>query len=316
MSLNFKSKKITDLLAVYSKQEVNLDESRLETFRNSMDGIKIPDKDMPRIGAMEERIIKSVENDIRIKVYYPEQQKESYPCLVYLHGGGWALGVRETGDYVCSTLTKHANCVTVSVDYRLAPGNKFPAAFNDCYFATKFIYEHPETFKIDPSNIFIAGDSAGGNLAAAVVNTSKDKGIPKIQGQILVYPSTAAGSEEEFPSIKENGTGNLLTKNALDFFLNLYANSELDMKDPRFSPILYPDFRQLPASLIITAGKCPLRDEGKAYAKKLKDAGVETEYMCYDDAIHGFLAMYLGDFLDESKDALEKMGKWLVKHYK
>ncbi len=316
MSTNKNSVNISDITALYGKQLGALNSDTLNVVRTSLDALKISDRDMPKVGRIEELSIPGPECDIRLKLFYPKEIKEIYPGLVYFHGGGWILGNNEAFDYVCSTLTNLSNCITISVDYRLAPEHKFPAAFNDCYFATQYIYEHAKEFQIDADNIIIAGDSAGGNLAAAVSNMAKDKGTPKIRGQILVYPSTAAGIENEFPSIKENGKGNLLTEDGLNLALGLYATDASDMKDPRFSPILYSDFEGLPATFIITAEKCPLRDEGEAYAKKLEEAGVETKYICYKGMIHGFLNAYMDGFLDEGKEALKEMGNWLVKHYK
>lgn len=126
----------------------------------------------------------------------------------------------------------------------------------------------------------------------------KDKGTSKLRGQILIYPCTAAGVEPQYPSMKENGKGFLLTEDAANTFASMYANDISDIKDPRFSPILASNFESLPPTFIITAEKCPLRDEGEAYAKKLEEAGVEVQYMCYEGTIHGFLNLYIDGFLD------------------
>lgn len=317
MSLDLKSKEVKEILDLLSSGEIpSLNYNTLQVIRE-LTSTKIADNIIAPIGKIETGMIPGPECNIPVKIYYPKEIKESYPGLVFLHGGGFVLGLNDSYDYVCSTLTNYANCVTISVDYRLAPENRFPAAVIDSYAATQYIYEHSEKFKIDPLRIAIAGDSAGGNLAAVVSNMAKDKGTPKLCGQILIYPTTAAGIESKYPSIKENAKRYSLTEDSVNgLFALLYATDVSDMKNPHFSPIFYPNFEELPSALIITAEYCPLRDEGEEYATKLNEAGVKVKYTCYKDMLHGFVNKYSNGFCNESKAALKEIGNWLLEHYK
>jgi acetyl esterase len=269
----------------------------------------LPQGEVESVGMVEDRVIPGPESDIPVRVYYPKGKQEVYPALVYYHGGGWVVGNLDSHDNVCRALTNLANCVTISVDYRLAPEHKFPAAVVDSYAAVQYVYDHPESFQIDSNKIAVGGDSAGGNLAAVITNLAKDKGTPSICYQLLLYPSTNVGGEPTV-SMKENAEGYFLTKGMMEWFRDCYLNSEEDdKKNPLLSPILYEDLKELPPALVVTAEYDPLRDEGEAYAKKLADAGVEVESIRYDGAIHGFISM--AAVIDQGRLALEKAGKAL-----
>jgi acetyl esterase len=225
--------------------------------------------------------------EIPIRVYSPKAQSAS-PALIYFHGGGWVLGDLESHDHVCRALANSASCVVLSVDYRLAPEHKFPAAVDDSYAATQWIADHASALGVDRSRIAVGGDSAGGNLAAIVSRIARDRGGPNIIYQLLIYPAT--DMRLGMPSIDENADGPLLTKAAMHWFVNHYLNGEGDRIDPLASPLLATNLRGLPPAFIITAECDPIRDEGEAYGLRLKDAGVPVEVQRYDGMPHGFFS--------------------------
>lgn len=269
----------------------------------------LPQGETEPVGKVEDRTIPGPGSDIPIRVYYPkDSQATNNPALVYYHGGGWVVGNIDTHDNVCRALTNLANCVTISVDYRLAPEHKFPAAVEDSYAAVKYVYDHAEDFQIDRSRIAVGGDSAGGNLAAVVSNLAKDKKTPAICFQLLLYPSTNLGGEPTV-SMKENAEGYFLTKGTMEWFRDCYLTSEQDKLNPLLSPYLYENFSDLPPALVITAEYDPLRDEGEDYSKKLAEAGVDVESVRYDGTIHGFISMAV--VINKGKEALVKSGNAL-----
>ncbi|MEH7158890.1 alpha/beta hydrolase [Neobacillus drentensis] len=267
---------------------------------------QLPKGEIEPVGKVEDRPIPGPEADIPIRVYYPKDANATNnPALVYYHGGGWVVGNIESHDNICRALTNLANCVTISVDYRLAPEHKFPAAVIDSYAAVQYVYEHAEKFQIDRTRIAVGGDSAGGNLAAVVANLAKEKKTPEICFQLLLYPSTNLGGEPSV-SMKENAEGYFLTKGTMEWFRDCYLNSEQDKLNPLLSPYLNEEFNGLPPALVITAEYDPLRDEGEDYAKRLAEAGVEVESVRYDGTIHGFISMAV--VIDQGKAALIKSG--------
>ena len=236
--------------------------------------------------------------EIPIRIYSPTGQSPS-PALIYFHGGGWVLGDLEIADQVCRALANAASCVVLSVDYRLAPEHKFPAAVHDSFGATAWIADHADELGINSSQIAVAGDSAGGNLAAVVSQIARDRGGPKLAFQLLIYPGT--DMRMSMPSIDENADGPLLTKAAMHWFVNHYLNGEWDRTDPLASPLLASNLRGLPPAFIITAECDPLRDEGEAYGQRLQEAGVRAEVQRYDGMPHGFFSF--GAALDGGRRA-------------
>ena len=231
-----------------------------------------------------------------MRVYRPVQGR--LPALVYFHGGGWTIGDVDTHDTVCRQLAVGAQCVVFSVDYRLGPEHPFPAAVDDCIAATKFVAENARQLDIGP--IAVGGDSAGGNLAAVVALHARDSGGPRLAFQLLVYPATdqrlATASHER------NARGYLLERDSIDYFRSCYLPDAGDYLDWRASPLLANDHRGVAPALVITAGYDPLLDEGRAYAERLRAAGVEVAYREYPDMVHGFLLM--GGVLDTANAAV------------
>ena len=240
----------------------------------------------PRAPEIAEARLMVFANAVAVRAYRPVLG-ETLPALVFFHGGGWTIGDLGTHDVVCRQLAIGARCVVFSVDYRLAPEHPFPAAVDDCFFATRYIHSNAEELKIDPTRIAAGGDSAGGNLAAAVALMARDAGGPALAYQLLIYPAT--DQRCELPSHERNGEGYLLTKEAIGFFRSSYLPNPKDRTDWRASPLLASSHADLPPAFVLTAGYDPLVDEGRAYAERLAAAGVETTYREYPDVVHGFV---------------------------
>jgi acetyl esterase len=242
------------------------------------------------IGKSEDRVMAGPAGNIRLRVYTPVGAQDAVlPGLVFFHGGGFVIGDLETHDDLCRCLANGSGCRVVSVDYRLAPENCFPAAIDDCFAATKFVAAHAAEFGIDPQRLAVGGDSAGGNLAAVVAQLAKIEG-PKIRFQLLIYPVTQLG-QPDMPSMRENAKGYFLEREGMDWFTRMYCPDAAHRSDPRLSPLLAKDLSGLPPAYVVTAGFDPLRDEGKAYADKLAEAGVPVTYVNYPNMIHGFFSM-------------------------
>ena len=255
----------------------------------------------PTVSLVEDRLIAGPGGGLPVRIYTPLGDGP-FPVLVWFHGGGWVVGNIETADGTARYLTVGAEVVVVSVDYRLAPEDKFPAAADDCYAATKWAAENAHLYKGDPRRIAVGGDSAGGNLAAAVPLMARDKAGPPLAFQLLVYPVT----ERNFgtSSYRDNATGYGLTKDGMSWFWDQYMRDDQDAENPYAAPMKARDLSGLPPALVITAEYDPLRDDGAAYAQRLKDAGVSTTYSCYDGMNHGFFGQW--SLLDKGKTAVDQ----------
>ena len=234
-----------------------------------------------------------------IRAYRPAAE-ERLPALVYFHGGGWTIGDVDTHDVVCRQLAVGARCVVFSVDYRLGPEHPFPAAVEDCIAATTEVHRAAEELRIDPARIAVGGDSAGGNLAAVVALQARDAGGPPLAFQLLVYPAT--DQRLDTASHRRNAQGFLLEREGIEFFRRCYLPDPKTYSDWRASPLLAASHAGLPPALVITAGYDPLLDEGRAYAERLRAAGVEVAYREYADMVHGFLLF--GGVLDTANVAV------------
>jgi acetyl esterase len=261
----------------------------------------VDDRTIPGVGGPAQ--LTGPAQPIPVRVYRPSAE-ENLPVLVYFHGGGWVFGTLDTVDRPCRALAHSAECVVVSVDYRLAPEHKFPAAADDAYAVVRYVAEHPAEFHADSTRIAVGGDSAGGNLSAAVSLMARDRGGPAIRFQLLVYP--CVDYDDDRPSVHEYAEGHLLTRAALGWFWGHYVASAEDGRHMYASPINAADLSGLPPALVITAECDPIRDQGEAYAQKLEAAGVPVEVRRYEGAIHAFFQM--GAVIDAGRDAVADAG--------
>lgn len=241
------------------------------------------------IGKIENTTMPGPGGPLKLRIYTPVAQSGSaLPALIYFHGGGWVIGDLDTHDALCRTLANETGARVVSVDYRLAPEHKFPAAADDCYAAVKWVEQNASSLGVDANRIAVAGDSAGGNLSAVVCLMAKQKGGPRIVYQLLIYPVTQWKADTG--SMNAFAEGYFLEKRTMHWFFEQYAAGK-DANDWRLSPLAAPDVSGLPRAYVVTAGFDPLRDEGKAYADKLNRAGVAAVYVDYPGMVHGFFNM-------------------------
>jgi acetyl esterase len=258
------------------------------------------------VGAVAHHQISGAAGDLPARIYTP-QGGGPFPILVYFHGGGWVIGNLEAYDATCRALTNAADCMVVAMEYRLAPEHKFPAAPEDCYAAARWVAANATALGGDPARMAIGGDSAGGNLTAVVAQMARDRGGPSFVYQLLIYPVT--DHQYNTVSYRENADGYLLTRDAMAWFWTCYLRSEADGQSPLASPLRAESLRGLPPALIITAEFDPLRDEGEAYAARLRAAGVPVTLTRYPGMIHGFFS--LEAILDQGKHAIAEAGSAL-----
>ena len=255
--------------------------------------------DAPEVGRVQDLSFQHSGVDIAVRVYHPAAASPALPALVYLHGGGWTIGDLDTHDVLCRSLCQQAGGVVVSVDYRMGPEHKFPAAYDDAVAAWQWVASQSEALSIDPARIAIGGDSAGGNLAAAACLGLRDLGHKPVM-QLLIYPSTLMAPDTD--SYRNNGQGYMLTRESMAWYSGNYLRGPQDTLDWRASPQLATSHANLPPALVLTAGFDPLRDEGLLYADALSRAGVPAQYICFERQIHGFITM--GRVMQEANTAV------------
>ena len=231
---------------------------------------------------------------------------------MFFHGGGWVVGDIATHDTVCRHLANRADCAVVSVDYRLAPEHKFPAAVEDCVAATGWVAENAAALGVDPARLAVGGDSAGGNLAAVVCLMARDGGAPRIAHQLLIYPATDAAMRHA--SVTRFAEGYVLTRSTMRWFYDQYLRSPDDAADWRVSPLAAADLSGLPPAYVLTAGYDPLCDEGDEYAARLAAAGVAVEHRRFPGQIHGFVTN--GKIIRAADPALDEAAAALKKAWK
>lgn len=275
---------------------------RREAFRKLMSF----SGDGETIGGVEDCVVPGADGPLGVRVYTPSETRSGpYPALVYFHGGGLVSGSVDTHDAVCRTLANATGCRIFSVDYRLAPEHKFPAAVMDGYAATAWIVQHAAELRIDGDRIAVGGDSAGATLAAVVCQLAGRVQGVKLAAQLLLCPITDFAGETE--SRKAFAEGFLLEQATMDRDLEHYVPPGVEATDPRISPLRALDFRNLPPAYVHTAEFDPLRDEGRAYADKLAGAGVEVHYTCHPGMIHLFYGM--ARVIPYARAAMKGIGK-------
>ncbi len=261
----------------------------------------------PPVAFVADRMIPGPRGAIRVRVYRPDLT-DGHPVIAFFHGSGFVICSIDTHDGLCRQLCLRARAVVVSVDYALAPENKFPAGPDDCLAATRWVSENALELGGDPRAVVLAGDSAGGTMAIVTSLRLRDLGEPVIKAQILMYP--VANYPDPMPqSYVERGDGWGLTAKAMQYFWGHYLNAVSDGSDPYASPLRASNFAGLPPTYIMTADYDPLRDEGEALAAKLSQAAVDTTVIRYGDMNHGFMS-WVG-LLDRADEALGQACIWL-----
>jgi acetyl esterase len=265
--------------------------------------------DPPEVAQVIDGAMPGPRGDIRYRRYQPlGVTGGTLPTLIYYHGGGFVIGNIETHDSTCRRLANRSRCQVISIDYRLSPEHPFPAPIDDGIAAFRHIRDEAAAFGADAARLAVGGDSAGGAMAAVVCQAMRDAKETGPAFQMLIYPAT--DSSKESASRKSCAEGYFLTKGLMDWFWKAYVPAGTDLSNLRLSPLLAKDFTGLPPAFVLTAGYDPLRDEGRAYADRLIDAGVKTTYVNYPGTIHGFFSLtrFLKQGLKANDEAAAVMG--------
>jgi acetyl esterase len=258
--------------------------------------------ELPEVGEVRAAAAPGPGGEIPLRCYRGQSTMDGkLPVLTFYHGGGYVIGDLDTHDYVCRKIANSVGCAVISVDYRLAPEHKFPAAVDDAAAALRWIVDQADFLQIDPTRVAVGGDSAGGNLAANMAHMARDGKVPQIVFQLLIYPGTDMSMSQ--PSYQRDFSKFPLSIEACRYFLGHYLRDEEDKVDWRASPLHAPNFKGLAPALVLTAGYDPLADEGLAYAKKLEESGVSVTVVHMSDQMHGFLTM--GKIVRAADTALE-----------
>lgn len=261
------------------------------------------------VATVENRRIAGPHGEVPVRIYTPfsavqQTGRGPVPLMVFYHGGGWMVADLDSYEHLARTLANAFDGVVISVDYRLSPEHKFPVGVEDCYAATAWAFEHARSLGADPYRIIVSGDSAGGNLAAAVCLMARDRQGPSIAHQLLIYPVTDC--DFETPSYLQNASGYMLTRKAMQWYWEAYL-PDVAAVHHYAAPLQAKDLSGLPAAHVITAEYDPLRDEGEAYAERLQAAGVPLTFKRYDGMIHGFVRRT--DLYDMARQAIQEMAE-------
>jgi acetyl esterase len=283
--------------------EVRLEDLSPQEAREAFAGMTLLDGETIDLAAVEEAVAPGPGGEIPLRIYRPSAES-GLPAALYFHGGGWVIGNLDTHDNTCRRLARESGAAVVSVDYRLAPENPYPAAPEDCYAALEWVAHESETLRFDRSRLAVAGDSAGGNLAAVVAQMARDRGGPGLTFQLLIYPATDLGCDTG--SMRDNAEGYFLTKSAMEWFWTQYLGDRSGERAAYSSPLSAASLADLPAAMVVTAEFDPLRDEGEAYARRLKESGVDVDLRRYDGVIHGFVSM--AGMIPRGADAVRDAG--------
>ena len=273
-------------------------------------GRPVSNPEPPELESAKPLAIPAPHGAIPARIYTPKVLRKNNglaPCLVFYHGGGWVIGDIDSHDVVCRKLAHEGELIVISIDYRLAPEHKFPAAVDDAIAAVKWVASNAKDLGIDATRLLVGGDSAGGNLAAVVALAARDGDGPKLAGQVLIYPATDFAMRH--PSHSEPETSILLTHSVIKWFSNHYLNGPADIDNWKASPARAKTLAGLPPAYLLTAGADPLRDEGDEYAQRLKEAGVPVSYKHFPGQFHGFFTM--GKLLQQANVAATGIATWL-----
>ncbi len=300
---------------VLSQPPVNAVNSTVAELRRNKEELELK-YDLPEVSMYQERSldIPGPAGPVPVRLYWPRKldRDERIPVVVFMHGGAWVFCSMDTHENMLRYLCGKADVIGVNVGYRLAPEHKFPTALEDCYAVLEWIERHVESIGGRPYRVSIAGDSAGGNLAAVLCLLARDRNGPDIAAQLLFYPSVAAGVLPRYPSWNEYAAGSIQDFEAeISVLLDYYLGSSGELKDYRVSPVLADRHDDLPHALIITAEYDSFRDDGAVYADKLASSGVSVEHKCFDGAVHAFMSLAGG--MSRGYEALDYTAEYLRK---
>jgi len=283
--------------------EMSLADARA-LFKSSM---PVPDARPEELFRVDDMNIAGPAGNILLRIYVPEKSAVPLPIVIWMHGGGFVFGGLDNFDGVCRAVAKLSGAIVASVEYRLAPEHPHPAAVEDAFAALEWAVANAASFGGDPERVAVAGESAGGNLAAVCAILARDKGGPCLLRQILIYPVTAAHADSESHHLF--GDDYLLTRRSILWFNRHRSAGRDHSRDFRYAPLAAPDLSGLAPALVIVAGFDPLRDEGIAYANRLKEAGNRVDLLTFDGMLHGFMSLV--DYVDAAKVAIGEVAKSL-----
>lgn len=306
MPLDPQAQKVVDALAALRLKPFK--DSTPAEARESMRSRTAALGPFEEVAAVTDHRVPVAGGEITVRVYKPAGLGP-HPVLVFYHGGGWVIGDLYTHDGICRSIVNAAGCAVAAVDYRLAPEFKYPVPVEDSYAGLLWVVANATRLGLDPARIAVGGDSAGGNLAAVMTLLARDRRGPRLLLQVLVYPVT--NYDFDTTSYRENATGFVLTTEDMRWFWRHYLAREEQGREPLASPLLAKSLADLPPALVITAGCDPLRDEGEAYAARLRDSGVAVTLTQYPGMFHGFLRMTR--ILDQSRVLLDEIAGALKK---
>jgi acetyl esterase len=289
MALDPESQRLVDLMAAANRPAWNTlsPEAARDLYLSLRPAAQGP---RPAEAKVVDRTIPGPAGDLAVRLYRPASAPADarLPCLVYAHGGGWVFGNLDSHDVLCAQFALEAGIVVFAIDYRLAPEARFPGAFDDIVAGLKWVAANGASIGVDPTRLAIGGDSAGGNLAAAVAIWARDNGGPRLRLQLLAYPVTDAVGRAESYRRYEDGYG--LNAATMEWFFDHYTPDKASRGDWRISPLRATSLGGLPPALVITAGYDPLRDEGRAYAFRLHQEGTQADLVEFGGMLHGFLS--------------------------
>jgi acetyl esterase len=290
MPIHAEYQALLDMMALVAADAPPLEHTTPEMSRQAYAGLAAVAGPGPDVAVVYDRTINGQAASIPIRVYRPVDDDTFTGAVMFFHGGGFVIGDLDTHDAVCRELCVGTGCTVIAVDYRLAPEHRFPAAVEDCWDATRWVVDHADELHIDPARLVVAGDSAGGNLAAVIALLARQHGGPDLALQVLVYPAVD-GADGGWQSRVDNAEGYLLTAAQMDWFVDHYVPSVTLRNDWRVAPLRAASHDGLAPALVITAEFDPLRDEGAAYAAALQASGVPVQHSLYDGAIHVFFQL-------------------------
>jgi len=311
MKLDDEAAMVLDLMKKSGRP--TLDSLDAKTARAQADGLaEKGEMDAPEVARVQDGTLSGPNGPIPFRRYWPMgATAKTLPTLIYYHGGGFVIGTLETHDSTCRRMCNVSGLQVIAIDYRLAPEHPFPVPVDDAVAAFKHIAANAAAFDTQADKLAVGGDSAGGNLAAVICQVQKQSGGAMPSFQLLIYPATDNHSESA--SRRELGDGYFLTTALMKWFFDHYAPKGVDRTDPRISPLFTRDLSGLPPAFVLTAGFDPLRDEGKAYAERLMQAGIKVTYTNYPGTIHGFFS--LTRFLKQGVRANDEAGYALKLHF-